>query len=1502
MVVLSIITSIFVAIQDPIIQKFAIRIAGGFVSQITETDIRIGRLYIAPDFTIHIDHFLVKDLQDADLLSVEKLRIRPVMEDIIQGNIHVGRIELSNAHANLITYEGENHMNFQFIIDAFSSGKKKEKEESGKTIPITVDHVMLKDLDFQLWNQNSDNPEKTEKHLMDYSHLVLRDINLDAQGLSIIGDSISATINHLAAIDTSGFQLNYFESQVVFYSQGILLDGLKIGTPNSDLRLDLHMLYPSTSAFQSFVDSVTFDANILPSTIQVSDLGPFADLLYKMTDPVQFQGWMKGPIRSFKIDKLRFALGNHTNFVGSIALHPLDFEKGKHQLNIKKLNYSYDDLANFHIPISSGVIPMPSVLEPLGQGTINGFFSGSMEKFKTELIVTSEIGNITAVLNKSMSGTQLNVFEGDITAEHLNVGMLANAPKVIGTLDLSANVTARHGKHSGLDLDIQGGVSDVMLLGNNINKISLDGNLRNNSFNGDIVIADNELDLDFKGRFDFSDPKALGGDFTMEIASADLHQLNIIKDDQTAMLTASITANMDNINNFDQIEGALSIKDVSFTNSSGRHVMKQFDANIVNDNLLQKRIDLNCDFFDFEMAGKMNFATIAMAFKQYVYSYVVIPQWTESIADFEKSANSSEQDFIISMNLKNPKPLTKLLTPSVSIANNTTLNGTFTSKSQSLNLSLRSNYVNINDIKIKDINCRSYSSSRRSTTRLTIDHIILRDSTESDPSTFGLDGFSIVALLQNDTIRTQIGWDDDSYSDHNRATINTSFVPSSTGGRFNINYADILINDSIWRINPTNFVVFDGGNIQISNLELTSSNQSLTIAGMVPFTKNDTLSANLNKFDLSNLDFIFQGMGFDVDGIITGNAVVSDLNEDLTLLADLNIDSLGLNGKNFGDASIFSQWNQENKSIDLDVELVDHEKKVLMLNGAYYIGKEKDNLDFKLGLDDLNLAILSPFLNGFIQRFQGLCQGNVNIGGTLSQLDLQGLLKIKDGGCKINMLNTFYTFSPTIKLTENLITLNDMTLTDTLGNTALVSGYIQHNHLKDMYLDIKMYPRNFLAMATTALDSQSYFGTAIANGIVTAQGPINDLDLKIKAMTQNGTCFTLPLGGSSKVKKHEFITFVNHNEPSEDEESTVVETPVGKSRSNINLGLDITVNKESQVKIGLPNGLGSMEANGDGNIKLDMATSNNSMSLIGDYVINSGSLSLNVQDVLKRTFSLESGSSISWTGDPVNGDINVTGVYQTKASISSLGLIDSTAVGSSNIKVECLVHLRNKLMNPDISFGLRLPNASEDLKQAVFYVIDTTNQSDLLLQVVSLLVFNSFSYGSTFTGAGIITGQINDLISQLTDDIDININYKAGSALTSEEMTVDLKKQLFDNRLTIETNFGVVIPSNNYSSSSTNVIGDVNVDYKITKDGRFSAQVFNRSNYNTNYYQYNYYKTVPYTQGIGFSYNRSFDKFKDLFKRRTNRMDLPNSPMINRPRPLISPNNSQKPENDEPSK
>ncbi len=1466
MVFISFIMSIFIAIQDPIIQKFTIRIAGGYLSSKTGMDVKIGRLYISPDFTVHIDQFSVKDLKNNDLINAEKLRVRPIMEDIIHGDINIDMIDLRHTQANLITYEGEEKMNLQHLLDVFSSDKEKE---SNTVIKIKINKINFEDLAFRYWNQNKDDPEKTANHLMDYSNIKVDSILLDMEDIVIIGDSITAKINQLSAFEQSGFALHHLQSNAIVSSSGILLDRLQIQTDNSNLFLDLHLLYPGYQAMSSFVDSVYFDSKITRTEVMLSDLGPFSNALYDMPNRIKIETEMRGPIKDFKLSKLKFMIGKQTRFQGDLALQPLDIFNGQHAINFKTLEYSYNDLANFRIPGASKTIPLPAMLASLGSGTIKGKVAGSTEKFMADLYVTSEIGNVNLDINKHRNQQKNDVIEGHIQAEHLDVGKLANASKTIGSIDLDANVIARLTKKGDVDLDIDGNAHNAYLLGNSIDEISMNGNLYQNQFNGKISIDDDELALDFKGNFDFRDPKALGGNFSADILNADLYKLKLINDDPQASLKATITADMSNINDFNKAEGTLKIRGLEFQNKNGALLLDAFDGSIVNDHLMQKKINLDCDFLEFEMAGKMDFATLATAFKQYVNHYVTIPQWAEELEAFENSGKSSNQDFIVQMTIKDAKPITQLFMPDLSLAKNTYLNGTFTSRSHSLNLTLRSKYLKYNGIKINNIEYRNLSSPRRSNGRLHIDQIILRDSTETGQSSLGLEDFALVTNLRNDSILADILWDDKTLTDHNKATIQTSLVPQPSGGRFNINKADIIINDSLWNINPSNLLEFDSSRIHFSNVELFCGQQRLIVDGDMPNTVEDTLLASFQHFNLSNLNFLMESTGLQIEGALFGEAKVSNIKTDPTLLANININQLGLNNQIFGDATIYSAWDNEKEAINMNVILQHQQRSAIDLSGAFYPNKKDEQLDFKLKLDSLNLGILSPFLGNAIERMQGFGKGTVAVKGSLKKPTIDGTIKVKDGGCKVNFLNTYYTFSPTISINDSLISLTDLSLTDTLGNSALVVGQISHDHLKDFYLDLKMFPTEFLAMSTTAVNNSSFYGDAIATGVVEVKGPVNDLDLKIRARTNKGTVMTIPLGGKNNVKKHDFITFVNRAEQETEDQEEITNKATSKEATSFRIGLDLGVNNNAQIKIALPNNIGNMEARGEGNIKLGVSSTN--MSLIGDYMITDGSLSLNIQDLIKRNFTLEPGSTISWTGDPVNGTINATGVYQTKASVGTLGLVDTTNMSSSNIKVECLVHLKNKLMNPDISFSLRLPNATEDMQQAVFSVIDTTNQSVMFTQTIYLLAFNSFNFGGSMDSyGGLISSQLNDWVSKINTGVDINFNYKPGSNISNEEMTVALKTQLFDDRLTIETNFGVIIPANTYAANNTNIVGDFNLDYKITKDGRLSAQVFNRSNYNSIYYQYTYYKMAPFTQGIGLSYSKNFDRFKDFFKKQKN--------------------------------
>jgi hypothetical protein len=107
---------------------------------------------------------------------------------------------------------------------------------------------------------------------------------------------------------------------------------------------------------------------------------------------------------------------------------------------------------------------------------------------------------------------------------------------------------------------------------------------------------------------------------------------------------------------------------------------------------------------------------------------------------------------------------------------------------------------------------------------------------------------------------------------------------------------------------------------------------------------------------------------------------------------------------------------------------------------------------------------------------------------------------------------------------------------------------------------------------------------------------------------------------------------------------------------------------------------------------------------------------------------------------------------------------------------------------------------------------------------------------------------------------------------------VALRTQLFQNRLTIETNVGMMTSYDAANASS--IVGEVDMYYKLTKDGRLQGHFYNHSNYNSNFNSASFDRRAPYTQGLGVSYSRSFNTLRDLFKKRN---------AINSSQPLIRP-------------
>jgi hypothetical protein len=1474
MVLLGIITSLFIAIQDPVFQKFAARFASGYLSEKTGGDIKVGRLLITPDFTVYLDDVIVKDLNDNDLANVGSLRAKLDLGDLLNGDIHLETVTLRDTKANLIKYEGEEKFNFAFLVDAF----KTDTVDSDKgPVRINIDKIVVTNLDFVYWNQNKDHPDKTERHLMDYSHIAVDDINLRARDLSIVGDSISARINALNGKEISGLEIKSFEVDAVVCSQGIYLDGLKSELNNTRIDADVHMLYNDYADINSFVDSVVFDATIRPTQILLSDVGVFSEVMYKMPDDLRFQGRFTGPIKHFSVDDFKAEFGKSTVIEGDLSMHPLDFFDGEHEMNIKRLQFTYDDLANFYIPTSTKTIPLPESLRPMKTGRASLKYKGSYNNFNSEVHLVSGIGNVDLDMSRQKTEKGDNVFTGYIDAENVDAGLIANAQKYVGSLDLNADFVARVPAKGYVDLMMKGKAYQAELLGHRIDEIVLNGDLKENRFKGAIAIDDKVLGLDFNGLVDFNNKKYPVANFKAVVDHADLRALKLIKNDSISEISTNIVANLRGFN-LDDLEGELHLDNTFYRDGRGSYEMDDFDASIRNDNLMQRKINVNCDFFNFEMAGQMNFASLIPVFNEFVDSFVHFPLFQKERDAFKKYAltHDVDQDFVVSLLLKDTQTLSRLLMPDLKIAKNTSVNGTFTSRSRQLNLTARSKCVEFGKLAINNLELKNFNGLEAFYGALSIGGVYWTNITPTDTVSIGLDNLSVFTKMDNDTIATRIRWDDNDILDHNKAMIETTFHPHLNGGIFNIGNAEIIINDSLWNVSPSNFIDITEGKVNISNLMFSHNRQSLRLDGFAPMNEGDTISVQLRDFDLSNFDVLTMGMGINADGFVTGDALVSSLKDAPMVLADLRIDQLGLNGDLIGDTEIESSWDNEDKSVDLEANIYNDDRRMLYAFGSYYTAREQNNLDFTAVLDSLRLSALNPVLDKFVSRVQGYGNGMIDINGSLKQPDIKGKISIIGGGCKINYLNTFYTFSPSILVDNESIALENMVLVDTLGNKARVEGEIRHNSFKDFYLDLKLHPRDFLALATTAKDNDTFYGAAVANGLVTIKGPLNDIYLDIKARTQNGTNLTIPLNRTSMVKDNDFIIFVS---PATDTIDEMPDNEVAnvKKKNNFAIDLDIDATDVAKLKIMLPGNIGTIDAQGEGNLKMGTSTAE-AFSMYGKYTISLGRFQLTLMELVSRVFTLQKGGSISWTGNPTDGRINATGVYSVKASLADLMQVDSTSSASTNVNVECLIHLKDALLNPTISFGMRLPNASEDVIQTVFSVIDTTNQTVMANQALSLLVFSKFAYAGGSAGAYQTMSLTNLLMSNyqldITQNMNIGLSYHYG-ADSYDEYQVALRTELFENRLTIETNVGVMSSNNPDAGGASNIVGEFDLYYKLSKDGRLQAHFYNHSNYNTNFNSFAIDKRAPYTQGLGLSYSRSFPTFRDLFKKKNKQTNQP---------------------------
>ncbi len=268
-----------------------------------------------------------------------------------------------------------------------------------------------------------------------------------------------------------------------------------------------------------------------------------------------------------------------------------------------------------------------------------------------------------------------------------------------------------------------------------------------------------------------------------------------------------------------------------------------------------------------------------------------------------------------------------------------------------------------------------------------------------------------------------------------------------------------------------------------------------------------------------------------------------------------------------------------------------------------------------------------------------------------------------------------------------------------------------------------------------------------------------------------------------------------------------------------------------------------------------------SFSMFGTYTVSHGTYGITIQDIIKKNFIFNEGSSITFRGNPYNAELDLQAVH-TVNSVSLSDLNVGNSFSNNTIRVNCLMNIGGQPQKPTITFDLDMPTISSDEKQMIRSIINS--EDEMNQQVLYLLGIGRFypqrENNAASQGEGqqnqtslamqsLLSGTISTQINSVLNSVIKSNNWNFGANISTgdegwnnAEYEGLLSGSLLNNRLLINGQFGY---RDNANTTNTSFIGDFDIRYLLKPNGNLAIKVYNQTN--DRYFT----KSSLNTQGIG---------------------------------------------------
>lgn len=1435
-------------VQTRLLQNFAHNL-----EEKTGSTVRIGKVNFSFFNKLSLEDVFISDTHNDTLFYVKKLKTNIEGINLSSSNVRLKNLELEDPYLKIISYENGS-MNLFTFIDALEGKNNQDTTQSTSSYFFSSATTSVKNGRFVYY----DSDRVDIPYGMNYDDIDFYNINATVTKLRTAGSALKMAVDSLKCEEKSGLQVLESVAALTIDKGLLRLDSVHIALPKSELNADyLNFSYiPGTRAWVNFVRAVTIDYMVKESKINLGEIALFNDNLRGYNQTITASGHITGTVQNMRCENMLAKVYDNTVLSTNLSMNGLpNIDETFFDANILQLKTSLDDLEKIKIPnYDEEYLSFPKVIKKLGAFTYKGKYTGFISDFVFYGQFFSSYGNVKTdiSLRPTTRTNQLEV-SGKIITNDFEIGELIEN-KMVGKVSLNMDVVnAMANENYTSYAKLKGTINKLELNKYPYETIKIDAYLADKVFDGKLSMNDEHVAFDFQGSFDLHEeiPKT---NFNLNVKHAQLAPLNLnmFSKDTLAQVAFKVKSQLDG-GSIDNATGLVNVFDLKYSNSKGSITTDTISLQSSLERAV-RTLDVKSQFIDANLKGNFKISQLSTLPKRLASAYINVGYF--NIADSIPKENGE-----LSIHFKNAIPLLDLLTDGYKISNNAKLTAHYNMGiPNEVKLHFDAKLLKYGDRALHNIQLDS-EGDKQLQTHLNIDRV---DFTED----FNLIGLSVGSTLRDNVMSTTLNWGNAKSLDYSGTLSLKSVFRELENQQFSVTNTfaptTFSLDGEDWKMNHAE-ILLDSTDVQITNFKITNEEEYLELDGHWSPDKDDLINANLHALEIGHLWRILGQKDITLSGKMSGYAQYKSVGNSHALASNLQIPNVTVENQRLGSLTINSEWDQSKAALNTKASLVNGKQKIFSLNGLY--GLENSSLAYTVNFDEFDLLLVKDFTKAYLTNLEGNIDGQLSIGGNIKKPSLNGALSIDIPDITVAETGVSYHLQETLKIQNSRIAFKDFQLLDANNKAATINGEIATGIGENADVNLNITAKNFSIL------HDSYqplaYGDARVSANLDVTGNFERIKIRGDVATDNYSKIIVPFDSASEVGDNDFITFINPADSIKYRENNdILFIPTG-AKSPVLFNVDFTINPTSEIQVLFESNSGSiLKSRGTA----DLHISRNKLgkqNITGQYTVAQGTFFYSLENIVNKKFILQEGGTIRWDGAPEKAYIDLDAIYQVKASVTPLLYQKGSNTVQGQTTVLCKTHISGQLEDPKLTFQIDFPNLDSTTEGNVKAALQTT---DMTKQVLSLLVFNRFttpeytpnistnnSDALSVTTSELLSSQLSNILSQLSEDVNIGFIYRPGDDLTKEELGVAISTELLQNRVVISGNLG--FSSQDNTSRFNDFIGDVDFDIKLNKRGNLRLRAFSHARDNLYYYE-----NKRNIQGAGIIYNEQFDTFKELIQ------------------------------------